>query len=268
MLEAILEIPIEKVTVKNPELVPDLYDIKAGILDIKVQINSNIICDIEMQVQNQKNMDSRSTFYMSRILSDEMKKKEDYQKIKDTIVINLMNFEFYKRNSYHNIAHMKFEETKENEYVELGYKKEDEIASKDLEMHFIEIPKFEKKNPEAKTKLEQWLWLIAGREDKLEMAKKENKEIKKAIDIIDQMSMDEKEWELYNSRQMAIMDYNTGMLNARDEGEAIGLSKGKKEEQLRIAKNFLKLGIDVEDIKKATGLTRRRNRKNPKRNKA
>ena len=102
------------------------------------------------------------------------------------------------------------------------------------------------------------------------MAKKENKEIKKAIDIIDQMSMDEKEWELYNSRQMAIMDYNTGMLNARDEGEAIGLSKGKKvgqkEEQLRIAKNFLKLGIDVEDIKKATGLTRRRNRKNSKRN--
>ena len=55
-----------------------------------------------------------------------------------------------------------------------------------------------------------------------------NKEIKKAIDIIDQMSMDEQEWELYNSRQMAIMDYNTGMLNARDEGEAIGLSKGEK----------------------------------------
>ena len=227
-----------------------------------------------MQVQNQKNMDSRSTFYMSRILSDEIKKKQGYQEVKDTIVINLMNFEFYKRNSYHNIAHMKFEKTKENEYVEMGYKREDEIASKDLEMHFLEIPKFVKKNPEAKTKLEQWLWLIAGREDKLEMAKKENKKIEKAIEIIKQMSMDEKEWELYNSRQMAILDYNTGMKNARDEGETIGLSKGKaiglskgkaigqKEEQLRIAKNFLKLGIDIEDIKKATGLTRRRIRKN------
>ena len=210
---------------------------------------------------------------MSRILSDEIKKKEDYQKIKDTIVINLMNFEFYKRNSYHNIAHMKFEKTKENEYVEMGYKKEEEIASKDIEMHFIEIPKFVKKDPEAKTKLEKWLWLIAGREDKLEMAKKENKEIEKAIEIIKQMSMDEKEWELYTSRQMAILDYNTGMKNARDEGEKIGLhkgekiglTKGKKEEQLRIAKNFLKLGIDIEDIKKATGLTRRRIRKNKKR---
>ena len=49
-----------------------------------------------------------------------------------------------------------------------------------------------------------------------------------------------------------------------------GLSKGKKvgqkEEQRKIAKNLLKLGIDPEDIKKATGLTRRRNRKTQKRN--
>ena len=90
------------------------------------------------------------------------------------------------------------------------------------------------------------------------MAKKENKEIKKTIEIIDQMSMDEKEWELYNSRQMAILDYNTGMKNARDEGKAIGVKKGKKEEKLRIAKNLLNLGMNIEDIKKATGLTRRR----------
>ena len=235
LLEAILEIPIEKVIVKNPELPPNLYDSKAGVLDVKVQINENILCDIEMQVKDLKNIDTRSTFYMSKILSDELQRGENYLNIKNTIVINLLNFEFYKRNSYHSIAHMKFEETKENEYVNMGYKKEDEIATQDLEMHFIELPKFEKKNPEAKTKLEQWLWLIAGREDKLEMAKKENKEIKKAMEIINEMSMDKKEWELYESRQKAIMDYNTGMLSAEEkgrsegrvEGEAIGVEKGK-----------------------------------------
>ena len=71
---------------------------------------------------------------------------------------------------------MKFEKTKPQEFIDMGYTKEDEIATKDLEMHFIEIPKFVKKNPEANTKLEQWLWLIVGREEKLKMAKKENKE--------------------------------------------------------------------------------------------
>ena len=41
-------------------------------------------------------------------------------------------------------------------------------------------PKFIKKNPEAKTKLEQWLWVIAGREDKIEMSKLDNPEVKKS----------------------------------------------------------------------------------------
>jgi predicted transposase/invertase (TIGR01784 family) len=163
LLEAILEIPIQDVTVKNPELPRNLYESKAGVLDVKVEIDKDKICDIEMQVKDLKNIDKRSTYYMSKILSDELKKSEDYIAVKNTIVINLLNFEFYKRNSYHSIAHMKFEKTKENEYIDMGYQNEDEIATKELEMHFIEIPKFIKKNPKATTKLEQWLWLIAGR---------------------------------------------------------------------------------------------------------
>lgn len=147
---------------------------------------------------------------------------------------------------------MKFEKTKENEMVNMGYQKEEEIAADDLEMHFIEIPKFIKKDPEAKTKLEQWLWLLAGREDKLEMARKENESIEKAMKIIEEMSLDEKEWELYRSRQMAIMDYNVGMSTSREEGEKIG----QRKKQIEIAKELLKFGMRIEDIQKITKLTK------------
>lgn len=98
------------------------------------------------------------------------------------------------------------------------------------------------------SELEEWLWLIAGREEKLEMAKKENKEIKKAMDIIDEMSMDEKEWELYQSRKMAIMDYNTGIREAKEEGER----KSKKE----IAQKLLKKNMTIEEIEEITGLNK------------
>lgn len=264
LLEAILEIPIQDVVVKNPELPRNLYDSKASILDVKVEIDKDIVCNIEMQVKDLGDIDKRSTYYMSRILSDELKKSENYRQVKNTIVINLLNFEFYKRNSYRSVAHMKFERTKENEFVDMGYKREDEVATQDLEMHFIEIPKFVKKNPKANTKLEQWLWLIAGREEKLEMAKKENKEIKKAIDIIDEMSMNEKEWELYWSRKFAIMDYNSGMLNAqekglregREKGMKEGIKEGIKEGKMQDAKELLKLGMSIEDIQKVTKLTK------------
>ena len=94
------------------------------------------------------------------------------------------------------------------------------------------------------------MWLLAGREKKLAMAKKENKELGKAMDIIGEMSMDEREWELYESRRLAIMDYNTGMIKAREEGEA----KGRKEKQLEIAKRLLKLGISIDKIEEVTKL--------------
>ena len=252
LLEAILDKPIQEVIVKNPELPKNLYDSKAGVLDVKVEIDKNILCDVEMQVQDFGNIDKRSSVYMATLETEGIKKGEDYKQAKKVIAINLLNFEYYKRNSYHNIAHMKFEKTKENEYVDMGYSNEEELATNDLEMHFIEIPKFEKKNPEANTKLEQWLWLLAGREEKLEMARKKNKEIDKAIDIIDQMSMDEKEWNLYISRQRAIWDYNTGMRTAKEKG----IEEGAKLEKLEIAKNMLKKGIDIQTIKDTTGLTK------------
>lgn len=121
LLEAILDIKIQKVIVQNPELPKNLYDSKAGVLDVKVEINQGVICDVEMQVKDKKNIDKRSTHYLAKILSDELKVSQDYKLIKKAIVINLLNFEFYKRNSYHSVAHMNFEETKPEEYVDMGY---------------------------------------------------------------------------------------------------------------------------------------------------
>lgn len=91
------------------------------------------------------------------------------------------------------------------------------------------------------------------------MAVKKNKEIKKAVEIVDTMSMDPKEWELYRSRQMAILNYNIGMQNSRKQGEEIGEKRGeklgRKKEKLEIAKKLLELEDDIEKIKIATGLT-------------
>lgn len=218
LLEAILDTEIQKVEVKNPQLPPNLNDSKAGILDIKVQIDDNTICDVEMQVRDERNIADRSTYYMAKMLSDELKRSEGYIKVKKAIVINILMFNYYKRNSYHSIAHMKFEDTKRDEYVNLGYMDEEKIATKDLEMHFIEIPKFIKKNPEVKTKLEQWLWAISGKGDKAKMAEKANKDVKEAMNIVKEMSMSDEEWELYESRRLALLDYNTGMINAKNEG--------------------------------------------------
>ena len=251
LLEAILDIEIKEVTVQNPELPVDFFDNKAGVMDIKVAINDDTVCGIEMQVKNLGDIDSRSTYYMSKTLSSEIKRGDDFKQVKKSIAINFLDFEFYQRNSYRSIAHMKFEKTKEEEYIDLGYEKEDEIATKDLEMHFIEIPKFVKKLPKPRTKLEQWLYLIAGKEEMLEGIEERVKEIEKAVDTLEQLSMDKQAWNLYESRDMAKRDYNTGMRNAEERG----INKGEKKNSIEIAKKMIAKKMTISEISELTGLT-------------
>ena len=146
---------------------------------------------------------------------------------------------------------MKFEKIKPNEYVDMGYKVEDENATEELEMHFIEMPKFIKKNPGVEGKLEQWLWLISGREEKIKMAGNKNEEVKKAGILVDEMSMDPKERELYEARLMAKYNYDSGMAGAREAG----IEEGEKLKQMQIAKKMKEKGIAKEEIEEITGLS-------------
>lgn len=85
-------------------------------------------------------------------------------------------------------------------------------------MHFIELPKFIKKNPEANTKLEQWLWLIAGREEKVKMSKLDNPEVKKAMKLVEEILSDPKEREILDAREIARLDYNSDIAYAEEKG--------------------------------------------------
>ena len=225
LLESILKIKIRNVLVLNSEIPKDLLDEKASRLDIRAEIDNERIINIEMQVKYQSDIEKRSTLYMSKNISTQIKIAEKYGLLKPSIVINILNFNRYRRNSYHSVAHMKFEKTSKEEYVDLGYNPEEETATDVLEMHFIELPKFIKKNPEAKTKLEQWLWLIAGREDKIKMSKLDNPEVKKAMKLVEEVLSDPVEREILDAREMARLNYNSEMDYMREKG----LNEGRKK---------------------------------------
>lgn len=243
-LEAILNISIQKIEVQNPELPKNYKDEKKGTLDIKVQLNQNTIIDVEMQLENEENIDSRSTSYLGKLVSNQLRTGDFYTQLKKSIVICILNFEFYKTNNYHNIAKMKFDKATKETYIDMGYEKEEEVASSYIQMHFIELPKFIKKNPEVKTRLEQWLWLLAGKEDKIEMAEKKNKEVKKAVEVLDEMSMDPKERERCES--IALAEF------FRRDAERIKMEKQMKA----VASKLLEKGMAIEEIVDITKLAK------------
>ena len=160
---------------------------------------------------------------------------------------------------------MKYEDTNPIEFVDMGYKKEEEEATNTFEMHFIELPKFKEKNPDCNTKLEQWLWLIDGsKEEKVEMSAKENEEINKTVKELNKLSKDPDEIAKYEEREWSIMRYNVEMETNREigekEGEARGVKigeergekrgekRGRKDREIEIVKKLHSLDTPIEKI--------------------
>ena len=227
-LEAILKKEIQKVTIKNPEIIPYEKGEKRGLLDIKAEINDGTMLDVEMQMKNERNTEERATEYMGKMISEQLQVGEDYQNLKKSIVIFITNYNFLKRNSYHSVGRMKFDKTIEDEYVNMGYEIEDEVASKYIEVHYIELPKFKKKELSKFTKLDQWMCIFTQNREGIMLAEKENKEIKRAINTLDFLSKDPKERERHNSIVMAEYNRLVSEHNFFNDGLEKGMKKRSK----------------------------------------
>ena len=256
-LEAILNIHINKVEVKNPELTPNMADEKLGILDLKLDIDNKRVVDVEMQVSNEHNIKERSSTYLSKLAAEQLKAKQNYKELKKIITINILRYNYLKRNAYHSIARMKYMNTNPMEFVDMGYNNEEEEAINTFEMHFIELPKFKEKNPDCNTKLEQWLWLIDGsEEEKVKMSAKENEEINKTVEELNKLSQNPDEVAKYEEREWSIMRYNVEMKTNRElgekEGEArgvkIGEKSGRKKEKIDIVRKLNAINMPITQI--------------------
>ena len=228
-LEAILRKDIKEVTIKNPEIIPYEKDEKRGLLDIKAETDDGTVLDIEMQMEDKKNIEERGTLYLANMITSQLQVGDDYTTLKKSIVIFITNYNFLKRNSYHSIGKIKFDKTLKEEYVDMGYKTEDEEASKYIEFHYIELPKYKKKTQSEFTKLDQWMCVFTNRKGEMMLAEKENKEIKKAMNTLDYISSDPKERERHNS---VIMDEYNRLTSEQNFFEA-GKEERKKERSNR-----------------------------------
>ncbi len=248
LLEAILKINIKKIEVKNPEIPKEAIDEKLSILDIKAEINENTMVDIELQVGNTTAIERRLIVYNAKLIAGDIKVSEEYKNVKDTIIICIINDNIVKRNAYLSLAMLKYEKTEEIQYVNMGYEKEEEEYLTDMVKYYIiELPKFKKKKPKVADLLEKWLYVIGGDQKMMEEYKKENEEIKEAIEQLKEMSADEYERELYEIRERSRLTYNTEMNEAKKKG----IEEGKKE----IAKKMKEKGVEVEFIQEITGFT-------------
>lgn len=272
-LESILKTKINNIQVmQEARLARTSEENKYGRLDLKVTLDIGTIINVEMQMNNTDDIERRSAFYASKIMSEQLKKTEKYNEINDIIMINILNYNFLDVEEYHSQTITVLKDHRNYD------------MNNPVTYHYIELPKFRKAEPDMENTLYQWLTFIDNENKELvEMAVKKNREIKKANEEWEYLTGDEEIKRLeflelkaaldYNSR----LDYDRRMIakevreqvqkeireeakkeareEVREEIKKEVRAEGKKEKAIEIAKRMLELGVPIDIIINSTELT-------------
>ena len=121
--------PIKTVHIRRESSPNQEFLLDKGVhLDIFAETSDEII-NIEMQLTGDKHMAARALFYWSKMFAGQLVVSQQYQKLKRTVSINVLDFKYFKG---------------DDRYWRRGYIADDSSGEKltnRLEMHFVEIEK-------------------------------------------------------------------------------------------------------------------------------
>jgi predicted transposase/invertase (TIGR01784 family) len=229
---------VKDITIKNPYNVSNYINGKMSILDIKAVDENEKWYNIEIQVAPQTFYDKRALYYWAKVYSDQLRKKGRYDSLNKTIGINVLDFNYLEGNDYHNM-------------YKLYNSKTGKEFSDILELHFIELKKFDKNLAEIRTALDRWVTFLNNAyeysKNKIPKELEGDKNIKKAIEVLDVMYLNEDERELYELDLKTTLNRLEELYTAREEG----IKEGIKD----VAKSLLDI-LDVDTISLKTGLSK------------
>jgi len=230
---------IKSLTIANPYQVPKIEDLKNTILDIKAINQDDEEFIVEMQVEKDVNFAKRSLYYTSKSYVSQIKKAEEYKKLKKVYFIGILDFAIFDTKDYLS-QHLILDSKTQKQEI------------KDFEFNFIELKKFNLKLQECKTLVEKWIYFIKNVEN-LDFIPKEYEDIdefKTAFEIAKIYNWDKEELEVYDYVSMQEGKRISELETAKLDGIEQGIEQGK----LEIAKKSISQGLDDKTISLITGL--------------
>ena len=275
LLECILDLTPQQVLdleFMDKELTKEEFGDKTGILDVKLKLTDGTVIDIEIQASWNASFVKRTLFYWAKMYTADFKAGESYDKLHRCIAINIIADGFRLNDAIH------------SEYL-LQEKTAHTVLTDVLEVHFLDLQaaKTAKEKGKATGKQGQlinWLRFI-GATDRKEraMIATMSPVLQMLNEKIDVLTLSPTERKLYESRMKLKSDITTisetqfsagverGKSLGLAEGKSLGLAEGKslglaegevrgsRQKALETARNLLVIGLSVENIAKATGLT-------------
>ena len=249
---------IQDLEILNPYVAPKIRGLKDTYLDIKAKIidretNEQRTVIIEMQVLNVEGFEKRILYNAAKSYSIQLTTGQGYNLLNPVIALTITDFVMFA--DLPNVT-SRFV-LKEKDFL-IDY------PIYDIELIFVELPKFKKELAALETIIDKWLFFLnnARKLQDVPSSMDNIPEIKKAFYIANQANLNLDELEEQEKSEIFIQDQRGAITKAaresleqgRQEGRQEGLEEGLKQKAEEIARKMLGV-LDDRAIAEMTGLT-------------
>ncbi|CDM95760.1 MULTISPECIES: Rpn family recombination-promoting nuclease/putative transposase [Limnospira] len=236
---------IQDLEIIDPSLPPQLEGLKDTYLDVKARLNDGTLVIIEMQVLNVQSFGKRVVFNAAKTYAFQLQRGQGYRYLKPVIALTLTDFEMFPGQNQL-ISRFVYREKFEGWHY----------PDNEMELVFVELPKFTKELNELETLTDKWIYFMkfARSLSSIPENMDDIPELNQAFEIANQAGLTLEELEELERREMFIYDQQGAIALGLQQGRQQGREEGREEAKRETARNLLGQ-LNDETIAQATGLS-------------
>ncbi len=231
---------IEDLEILNPYLAPKIRGVKDTYLDVKAKtVVGEVI--IEMQVLNVEGFEKRILYNAAKTYSTQLATGEDYTLLNPVIALTLTDFILFEELSPLISRFI----LKEKDYLV-------DYPIHDIELVFVELPKFEMPLEALKHLWEKWIFFIkhARQLEEIPESFQQEPALKQAFEIANEANLNKEELEDLEKREIFIHDQRNAIKRALKKGRQEGIEQERRAQlisNILLFQKLLKRTVSQED---------------------
>ena len=229
----------------RPYLAPKIRGIKATCLQVEARLENHTTIIIKTQVLNIEGFEKDFFYNIAKTYSTQVEVGQDYTLLDRVIALTITDFEMFPEM---------------NQLISRFILKEKDFLIDypiyDIELVFVELPKFHKEVNNLETLADKWLYFLkrARQLDVVPESMNLVPEIKKAFEVANEVNLTPEQIEDMEMQEMFIHDQRNTIKKALNQGRQEGLEEGKVAARIEMARKLLDV-LDDEAISQASGLS-------------
>ena len=199
-------VKIKDLSIVDPYNIPMLKGMKDTFVDVKAVLDDNTRVITEMQVLYRTSFEKRILYNMAKNYSAQLNKSEDYHLLNPIIALSIVDFIMFEDT---NKIITNFKLLEKEEFINY---------SDDIELIFVELPKFNKTINELKNIKDEWIYFLKNAGSLEYIPKNPNDTIKDALNVANEANLTKEELEAQHKRKEFISIQKLAIKKAKDDG--------------------------------------------------